>query len=91
MIVGRDFISIMDPRIPPSFTSLLEGDDSARVRENSTNPIAPPYPHVSYPPYRPPNYNHQMYHQYYPPQPHLSTHIGSSGQNPRDYPPLYYP
>ena len=81
----------MDPSIPPSFTSLLEGDDSPQIGANSTTPITPSNPQVSYPSYPLPNYNQHMYQPYYPPQPHFRNPGGSSSQNPRNYPPPYHP
>ena len=91
MLVGRNFISIMDPSIPSSFTSLFEKDDSPQVGTNSTTPITLSNPHMSYSSYPPPNYNQHMYQPYYPPQPHFSNPSGSSGQNPYNYPPPFYP
>ena len=90
MLAGRNFISIMDSSIPSSFTNLLEGDYSPQVGVNSTTPITPSNPHVSYPSYPPPNYNQHMYQPYYPPKPHFRNPSGSSGQNPRSYPSSYY-
>lgn len=81
----------MDPNIPPSFTSLHEGDNSPQIGGNNTNPITPTNPHMYYPLCPLPNYHHQMYQPYYSPQPDMRNPSGGSYENFRNYPPPYYP
>ena len=78
----------MDPNTPPSFMSLLDGDDAPQGASNNVA-STPPTQHHS--PYYPPSYPPFPYHPYHQPPPHLMHFSGGSTQNSPNFPPHYYP
>ena len=81
ILVGGNYISNIHP---PSFISLLEGDDSLKIGANNNIPTLPTNLVMSYPSYPPPNNHHHPYHKYYQPPHNPSNPSGGLSHNPRN-------